>query len=79
VIISPTPREWTKGSKALKKNSSEIWSHQRGIMIARRLSEVERELVPDKHDALDAVGLGLFGLGRLAAIRVNARPSAAKR
>lgn len=74
-ILSPTPREWSKGSKKSKK-AGEGWTSQRGAMIARRLSPAERALVPDSHDAIDAVGLVLFAQGRLEPIRVNARPRA---
>lgn len=72
----PTPAEWTHGTKKLKKNVPELWLEQRGAMIARRLKPAERAVVPDKHDAVDAVGLVLHDAGRLEPIRVNARPRA---
>lgn len=77
IVDPPTPREWTHGTKKLKKNVAELWLEQRGAMIARRLKPAERAVVPDKHDAVDAVGLVLHADGRLEPIRVNARPTSA--
>lgn len=73
-LHAPTPEEWNHGTKKLKRNVPEIWEAQRGVMIGSRLSPAERALVPDKHDALDAVGIALHAVGRLEIIRVNARP-----
>ena len=41
------------------------WETPRGRRIRSRLSPAELALVPDQNDAIDAVGLGLFHLGRL--------------
>jgi hypothetical protein len=41
------------------------WETPRGRRIRSRLSPAELALVPDQNDAIDAVGLGLFKLGRL--------------
>lgn len=42
------------------------WETPRGRRIRSRLSPAELALVPDQNDAIDAVGLGLFQLGRFA-------------
>jgi len=40
------------------------WETPRGRRIRSRLSPAELALVPDQNDAIDAVGLGLWKLGR---------------
>lgn len=72
-ITAPEPKEWNFGTKKIKLNNPTIWQGQRGQQVARRLTLAERALVPDKHDAIDAVGQGLFELGKMEPIRVNAR------
>lgn len=42
------------------------WETPRGRRIRSRLSPAELALVPDQNDAIDAVGLGLWKLGRFA-------------
>lgn len=42
----------------------------RGVRIMSRLSPAEALLVPDQHDVIDGLGIGLFHLGRLAPRRV---------
>ena len=42
------------------------WNTPRGRRIRSRLTPAEFALVPDQNDAIDAVGLGLWSLGRLA-------------
>ncbi len=37
----------------------------RAVRVISRLDAIERARVPDQHDAIDAVGIGLFALGRL--------------
>ena len=76
-ILSPTPSEWvgqvpkvcpTCKGKAKKKCldcRGSAWETPRGRRIRSRLSEAELALVPDQNDAIDAVGLGLWALGRL--------------
>lgn len=49
---------------------SEAFTSPRGVRILSRLSEAERALVPQSHDAVDSVGIGLHHLGRLATRRV---------
>jgi hypothetical protein len=75
-VSSPTPAEWIgqlpktcRACGANKKKCPECrgsaWETPRGRFIRKRLSESELALVPDQNDAIDAVGLGLFALGRL--------------
>lgn len=68
VIVTPTPAEWTGGLPKVTKGDP--WRSPRGRRIASRLSPAERALVPDSHDAIDSVGLGLWYLGRLDPVRV---------
>lgn len=68
-ITTPTPAEWAGQTK--KTTAGDPWASQRGNMVARRLHEAERLLVPDSHDAIDAVGLGLWACGRFERRRVN--------
>lgn len=49
---------------------SEAFTSPRGVRILSRLSDAERALIPMSHDAMDAVGIGLHALGRLAIRRV---------
>jgi hypothetical protein len=75
-VLSPTPAEWIgqipKTCPACKANRKKCpvckgsaWNTPRGKRIRSRLSDTELALVPDQNDAIDAVGLGLFALGRL--------------
>ncbi len=68
-VITPTPSEWAGQTK--KVTTGDPWKSQRAQMVYRRLDETERSLVPKSHDAIDAVGLGLWALGRFERIRVN--------
>lgn len=65
---TPTPAEWAgqipKATKGSAKDSP------RALRILSRLSDEEKARVPDQHDALDAIGLGLHSLGRLGIRRV---------
>lgn len=76
-VRSPKPAEWIGQlaktcpvCKANKKKCLEClgsaWNTPRGRRIASRLTEDEMRLVPAQNDAIDAVGLGLWALGRLA-------------
>lgn len=77
LISSPTPAEWIgqlskvcpackgKAKKKCAECRGSAWETPRGRFIRKRLSEAELALVPDQNDAIDAVGLGLFILGRL--------------
>ena len=63
-----TPGEWTRGIP--KKTTGSAKTGPRALRILSRLSDAERAVVPDSHDALDAVGLGLYRLGRFERRRV---------
>ncbi len=72
-VKTPTPAQWAGQTKKVTKGDA--WKSQRGQMIWRRLSAQERAKVPNQHDAIDAVGLGLWALVRFEPIRVNAGAS----
>lgn len=67
-ISSPTPAEWCGNLKKNTRGSAK--ASPRAKRILSRLTPAEAKLVPDQHDALDAVGLGLWFLGRLNPVRV---------
>jgi len=67
-VLSPIPREWTGNVK--KSKSGDPWASPRGIRIRSRLSDLEVSRVIPSHDAVDAVGLGLWALGRFERRRV---------
>lgn len=66
--LSPRPAEWI--GQVPKSTKGSALTSPRALKILSRLSTEERALVPDQHDAIDAVGLGLWALGRLATKRV---------
>ncbi len=76
-IDSPHPGEWIgqlkktcptcgKNLKKCPECKGSAWNTPRGRRILSRLSAAERAPVPDQNDAIDAVGLGLYELRRLA-------------
>lgn len=67
-ITSPTPAQWAGQVKKATKGSAK--DSPRALRILSRLDAAESALVPNQHDAIDAIGLGLFALGRLAQRRV---------
>lgn len=67
-VKSPTPAEWI--GQLPKSTTGDPWASARGQRIGSRLSDVERGRVVPSHDAVDAVGIGLWSLGRLDRIRV---------
>ncbi len=70
-VFSYTPAEWAgQLPKATTKKLTAYSPRTKRIMS--RLSAVELGRVPVQHDALDAIGLGLHHLGRLAPRRVFA-------
>lgn len=81
-VFSPTPAEWIgqlskvcpvckgKAKKKCRECHGSAWETPRGRYIRKRLTPAELTLVPDQNDAIDAVGLGLFQLGRLEPVRV---------
>lgn len=85
-VFSPKPAEWvgqlSKKCTTCKANKKtcpachgSAWETPRGRRIRSRLTPVELALCPDQNDAIDAVGLGLFHLGRFTprAILSNGR------
>lgn len=76
-VISPTPAEWIgqlskvcpvckgKAKKKCRECHGSAWETPRGRYIRKRLTDAELSLVPDQNDAIDAVGIGLWALGRL--------------
>lgn len=61
-IQSPRPREvWGNIPKATK---GDPWKSPRAMKLARRLKPGEREVIQNKHDALDAAGLAMFADNR---------------
>lgn len=70
-IMSPKPREWT--GNVPKDEDGDPWKSPRGQRVWDRLSPAERACVIPSHDAVDAVGLGLFCLGRFERRRVFSR------
>ncbi len=48
-----------------KSKTGDAFESPRGRRIASRLSQTERTLAVNQHDAIDAIGIGLHALGRL--------------
>jgi hypothetical protein len=67
-VVTAEPDEWTMGTS--KTDAEDPFETSRGRAVMSRLFETEAGLVPASHDAIDAVGLGLFALGRFAPRRV---------
>jgi hypothetical protein len=77
-VHSYLPDEWCKLGKVSPERKraklgpidSEAFTSPKGARIMSRLTPAERALVPQSHDAVDAVGIGLHALGRLAPVKV---------
>lgn len=67
-VASVEPGQWT--GQVPKRKVGNPWESPRGIRIRARLTAEEFAVVPAKHDALDAVGIGLHDLGRFETKRV---------
>jgi hypothetical protein len=67
-VTSPTPREWI--GTLPKATSGDPLASPRGARIWSRLSDAERACVVLSHDALDAIGIGLWHRKRLGGARV---------
>ncbi len=67
-VASYTPAEWCGALPKATRGSAK--ASPRAKRILSRLSDRELALVPDQHDVIDAVGVGLHRLGRLEPIRV---------
>lgn len=68
-VLSPTPAEWA-GQLPKSTNSKLASQSPRARRILSRLDVDERSVATLKHDALDAIGLGLYTLGRLSPQRI---------
>ena len=69
-LHSYRPAEWT--GQIPKTTGKNALKSPRAQRILSRLDEIERSLVPNQHDAIDAIGIGLHHLGRLKPVRVFA-------
>lgn len=84
-LATPLPSEWvgqiSKGCAYCKRQAGNLSKKcrvckgsakltPRGLLICDRLTPAELKLVPDQHDALDGVGIGLWKRGRLVPNRV---------
>lgn len=68
VVQSPLPAEvW---QQMPKDEVGDPWASIRGMRIRSRLTAAEFAAVVPSHDAVDAVGLGLWALGRFERARV---------
>lgn len=67
-VRAPVPRDWIGGLP--KSRTGDPWASPRGARVRARLTPAELALVPKSHDAIDAVGLGLWAVGRFQRARV---------
>lgn len=67
-LLTPQPAEWT--GQLPKSKTGDPWLSPRGARIKGKLQPGELSKVPAQHDAIDALGLGLWALGRFSATRV---------
>lgn len=63
--VSYKPAEWLSGQTP-KTTTGNAWESPRGRRVRGCLSEAEAVNVILSHDAVDAIGIGLFALGRFA-------------
>lgn len=64
-VHSPLPAEWIGQCPKVVCSGPEAWNSPRGYRIKVALAPEELEVVIPDDNALDAVGLGLWALGRL--------------
>ncbi|MGN6103510.1 MAG: hypothetical protein ACTHU0_00155 [Kofleriaceae bacterium] len=69
-VVSPLPREWIGGIP--KVETGDPWASPRGHVLRSRIGVLELSAIVPSHDALDAVGLGMWALGRLDRILLGA-------
>lgn len=67
-IVTPKPAEWA--GQLPKTKTGDPWASPRGHRIKRALSVEELRRFQAQHDVLDAIGLGLWALGRFDRQRV---------
>lgn len=75
-IQRPTPREWTGGTS---KNTDAPFNSSRWRRVKALLTEAEAAVVPEQHDAIDAVGLALHPTPRALALPRRVYPGASPR
>lgn len=64
-----SPADWCGQLPKIEKQS-EVWNSPRTRRIVSRLSRQEKEVVTMRHDAIDAIGIGLHVLGRMIPTRI---------
>lgn len=64
-----SPAQWA-GQLPKTEKKSEVWNAPRTRRIVSRLDRDEKQVVTMQHDVIDAIGIGLFALGRMAPTRV---------
>lgn len=64
----PKPAEWC--GQIPKNEDGDPWDSARGHRVRSRLSDTEFATVDASHDAIDAVGIGLWACGRFERRRV---------
>jgi hypothetical protein len=67
-VVSYKPAEWA--GQLPKKKTGSAWKSVRGLRVLGALSGTEVDACRNQHDAVDAVGLGLYHLGRFERRRV---------
>lgn len=66
LVYAPTPHEWI--GNIPKSTTGDAWASPRGMLLRRRLTELEVLAVAPSHDAVDAAALGAHALGRLGKV-----------
>lgn len=77
VIVTPKPREWQAGTS--KNVDGPAWDCTRGAKLRTRLMPEELALIPESHDAIDAVCLALHPTSRALAVQRRVYPGASPR
>ncbi len=70
-LVTPLPSDWI-GQLPKTKTVKGAKVSPRGAFILGKLTDEEALIVPASHDAIDAIGIGLWGLQRLERHRVFA-------
>lgn len=71
VQFAPTPNDWTGNIPKAKKGDP--WESARARRVRARLTDEEFAAVVPSHDAIDAVGIGLWRMGLLTPTRAYPR------
>lgn len=67
-VTAPLPEEWLGGNTP-KSKTGDPWDSPRGAKLKPRLSPEELACIVPSHDAIDAVCIGMWRLGRFERIR----------